>query len=116
MIMDVKFWIFIQNNGDGSAHARFFKTEQEAESAAAADDKYGDRVFNQALKALGLNRLFLHALRLRVPSGEGWQEYVHNYLPKPFESEELLGIVRDAFECLGAGPVVESSGGREGEN
>ncbi len=31
----------------------------------AGDDKYGDEVFNQRLKAYGLKRLFLHAWRLR---------------------------------------------------
>jgi 23S rRNA pseudouridine955/2504/2580 synthase len=30
----------------------------------AGDDKYGDRAFNHAMKAHGLNRLFLHAARL----------------------------------------------------
>ena len=49
-------------------------------------------------------------------AGEGLQEYVYNYLPKPFESEELLAMVRDAFECLGAEAAVESSGGRKGEH
>ena len=49
-------------------------------------------------------------------AGEGLQEYVHNYLPKPFESEELLAIVRYAFECLADRSPVESSGGWEGEH
>jgi len=49
-------------------------------------------------------------------AGEGLQEYVYNYLPKPFENEELLAMVRDAFECFEAGAAVESSGGREGEH
>lgn len=30
----------------------------------AGDDKYGDRTFNRELRALGLKRLFLHAMRL----------------------------------------------------
>ena len=33
----------------------------------AGDKKYGDKQFNQALKSLGLNRLFLHANRLSLP-------------------------------------------------
>lgn len=41
----------------------------------AGDDKYGDKAFNQALKAQGLNRLFLHAARLRVPLAGTWHEF-----------------------------------------
>jgi 23S rRNA pseudouridine955/2504/2580 synthase len=38
----------------------------------AGDDKYGDKGFNQACKAIGLNRLFLHAaeIELRLPQSE----------------------------------------------
>lgn len=32
----------------------------------AGDSRYGDAEFNQQLKALGLNRLFLHALKLNI--------------------------------------------------
>lgn len=35
-------------------------------------------------------------------AGDDLQEYVHNYLPKPFESAELLTMVQDACECLNA--------------
>lgn len=36
----------------------------------AGDDKYGDPDFNQAMKAFGLRRLFLHAASLRFPWGD----------------------------------------------
>ncbi|MFZ0254634.1 MAG: RluA family pseudouridine synthase [Gammaproteobacteria bacterium] len=35
----------------------------------AGDAKYGDRDFNQAMAKLGLRRLFLHALAVRLPGG-----------------------------------------------
>lgn len=37
----------------------------------AGDEKYGDASFNQALKAYGVNRLFLHAKSLVLPHPEG---------------------------------------------
>lgn len=36
----------------------------------AGDDKYGDQQFNKQMKNLGLNRLFLHAWRLKLPQYE----------------------------------------------
>jgi 23S rRNA pseudouridine955/2504/2580 synthase len=40
-------------------HAQFI------EQPIAGDDRYGDRAFNRRMKVVGLNRLFLHASRLR---------------------------------------------------
>lgn len=37
--MKVKFTIFIENQGDGSVRARFFRTETEAEQFAQEDDE-----------------------------------------------------------------------------
>lgn len=34
----------------------------------AGDDKYGDPEFNKQMKGLGLNRLFLHAWRIKLPN------------------------------------------------
>ncbi len=36
----------------------------------AGDDKYGDYEFNKQIKELGLNRLFLHAWRIKLPQYE----------------------------------------------
>ncbi len=36
----------------------------------AGDDKYGDQEFNKQMKDLGLNRLFLHAWRIKLPQYE----------------------------------------------
>jgi 23S rRNA pseudouridine955/2504/2580 synthase len=36
----------------------------------AGDDKYGDYEFNKQIKGLGLNRLFLHAWRIKLPQYE----------------------------------------------
>jgi 23S rRNA pseudouridine955/2504/2580 synthase len=34
----------------------------------AGDEKYGDKSFNKRLRRAGLNRLFLHACRVRIPA------------------------------------------------
>lgn len=39
----ITLWVYIQNNGDGSAVARFFNTREEAEARHNEDDKeYGE--------------------------------------------------------------------------
>lgn len=42
-------------------HAEF------AGSPVAGDDKYGDESFNREMKKLGLSRLFLHAISIKIP-------------------------------------------------
>lgn len=44
---------------------------QHAGHPLAGDGKYGDKEFNQEMKALGLKRLFLHAFKLRFPWKDG---------------------------------------------
>lgn len=39
---------------------------QYVQHPIAGDDKYGDKGFNQAMKGFGLNRLFLHAWKLKL--------------------------------------------------
>jgi 23S rRNA pseudouridine955/2504/2580 synthase len=53
------------------------------------DDKYGDRDANQAVRRLGLNRLFLHAssLTFELPEGAGRFEI---RAPLPPELKQLL--------------------------
>jgi 23S rRNA pseudouridine955/2504/2580 synthase len=38
--------------------------------AVAGDEKYGERIFNQSMRELGLRRLFLHAMRFEFEIGE----------------------------------------------
>ncbi len=38
-ILKLRFAVYIQSNGDGSATAKFFKDEQTAEKAAGDDDE-----------------------------------------------------------------------------
>jgi 23S rRNA pseudouridine955/2504/2580 synthase len=38
--------------------------------AVAGDEKYGERIFNQSMRELGLRRLFLHAMRFEFDIGE----------------------------------------------
>ena len=51
----------------------------------AGDAKYGDEAFNRALRALGLNRLFLHAWRLTIPRDEGPDLRLECPLPPPLQ-------------------------------
>ncbi len=65
----------------------------------AADDKYGEHEFNQAMKAHGLTRLFLHAARLELRHPVGGQSMTIR-APLPAELERVL-------EKLRTGRVVE---------
>lgn len=57
----------------------------------AGDGKYGDKEFNQEMKAIGLKRLFLHAFKLRLP----WQEGVLEVeAPLDAELEQVLEKLR----------------------
>jgi 23S rRNA pseudouridine955/2504/2580 synthase len=47
----------------------------------AGDEKYGDEAFNEDMKALGLNRMFLHAHSLSFEWPEGGQFSVNTPLP-----------------------------------
>lgn len=50
----------------------------------AGDPKYGDREFNQRMRGLGLERLFLHASEVRFPHPRhGRLQRVHAPLPPP---------------------------------
>ena len=55
----------------------------------AGDDKYGERAANQALKAAGLKRLFLHAASLSFALKEGSQPYLLN-APLPADLKAVL--------------------------
>jgi 23S rRNA pseudouridine955/2504/2580 synthase len=55
----------------------------------AGDDKYGERAANQALKAAGLKRLFLHAASLGFALKDGTQPYLLN-APLPDELKAVL--------------------------
>ncbi len=61
----------------------------------AGDEKYGDRGANQALKRVGLDRLFLHAASLRFSLGQGSQPYVLN-APLPDALKAVLDRLGDA--------------------
>jgi len=55
----------------------------------AGDDKYGDEAFNEAMKALGLTRMFLHAHQVSFTWPETGVEFTVN-APLP---EELKAVV-----------------------
>ena len=59
----------------------------------AGDEKYGNRGFNQNMKALGLNRLFLHAKSLSIPmpaKHDGETETIEVVAPLGEELENVL--------------------------
>ncbi|GMU44553.1 MAG: pseudouridine synthase [Lysobacterales bacterium] len=58
----------------------------------AGDPKYGDEEFNQAMKAHGLKRLFLHAHSLRFPWGDQGAER-HYTAPLPAELRTVLDVL-----------------------
>jgi 23S rRNA pseudouridine955/2504/2580 synthase len=61
----------------------------------AGDEKYGVREVNQALKAAGLKRLFLHAASLSFALKEGTQPYLLN-APLPAELKAVIDRLQGA--------------------
>lgn len=61
--------------------------------AVAGDDKYGDRVFNKAIKATGLGRTFLHAQRLLLPGMHAGADLLLE-APLPQDLEHTLNYLR----------------------
>ncbi len=59
----------------------------------AGDAKYGDPVFNQQLKGIGLNRLFLHACKLRFQH-PGSDEPIIIEAPLPTGLTQVLNCLR----------------------
>ena len=60
----------------------------------AGDEKYGDHGFNRLMRSHGLKRLFLHAVSVSVPAGDGWAEF-----EAPL-AQELVAVL----ESLGLAP------------
>ena len=54
----------------------------------AGDQKYGDRVFNQRLKKMGLKRLFLHAEAISCPLADG--KIIDVQAPLPEDLQKVL--------------------------
>jgi 23S rRNA pseudouridine955/2504/2580 synthase len=63
----------------------------------AGDDKYGDPDFNQAMRQVGLRRLFLHAEQISIPMADGARLTVQAPLPS-----DLQGVL-DALAAAGQG-------------
>lgn len=61
---------------------------QHAGHPVAGDEKYGDDVFNDEMRAFGLNRMFLHAHSVSFEWPEGGQFSVNTPLPP-----ELAAVV-----------------------
>jgi len=61
---------------------------QYAGCPLAGDEKYGDDDCNRQMKALGLKRMFLHALKLQFKSPEG--EVIKVEAPLPEELKQVL--------------------------
>ena len=61
------------------------------------DNKYGDREFNQRLKPLGLDRLFLHAAHLYFPHPHSGQK-IHVEAPLPAVLMHVLEKLRSRHD------------------
>lgn len=49
-VIFVRPWVYLANQGDGSASVNFFNTEEEAEAYAEPDgERYGDDVYQTTL-------------------------------------------------------------------
>jgi 23S rRNA pseudouridine955/2504/2580 synthase len=83
---------------------------QHAGHPVAGDDKYGDAAFNEELRALGLQRMFLHAHSLSFVWPEGGREFSIN-TPLP---AELARVVDQLTTRAGAerGSRVRAGGSR----
>jgi len=71
----------------------------------AGDDKYGDAVFNEALRALGLKRMFLHAHSVSFTWPQGGEFSINTPLPSE------LGALLDALAAQR--PARSRARGRE---
>ena len=58
----------------------------------AGDEKYGDHGFNRLMRSHGLKRLFLHAVSVAVPAGDGWAEFEAPLVPELVAVLESLGL------------------------
>lgn len=58
----------------------------------AGDEKYGDRIFNKSMKAIGLNRMFLHAYSLSFSIPDDELQIVVN-APLEEELESILKVL-----------------------
>jgi len=58
----------------------------------AGDEKYGDHGFNRLMRSHGLKRLFLHAVSVSVPAGDGWAEFEAPLAPELVAVLESLGL------------------------
>ena len=62
--------------------------------AIAGDNRYGDKVFNDQMKSLGLNRLFLHASWLQFPHPDT-ESQIKLESPLPDELQNVLQCLND---------------------
>lgn len=96
----------LYRNGQGEAIAQFTevvlytgRTHQIRVHSAhighplAADDKYGNRLFNRSLRPLGLKRLFLHAWQLTIQHPTSGQP-LHLEAPLPTELSDFLNTLK----------------------
>src|SRR4029077_20511720 len=83
---------------------------QHAGHPVAGDEKYGDPEFNQALRALGLRRMFLHASSLSF-HWPGGAEFSVN-APLPAELGPVLGAVVGSGKPRAARRTARAGGSR----
>ena len=64
----------------------------DLQAPLAGDEKYGDHGFNRLMRSHGLKRLFLHAVSVAVPAGDGWAEFEAPLAPELVAVLESLGL------------------------
>jgi len=78
---------------------------QHAGHPVAGDEKYGDADFNEAMRALGLKRMFLHASSLSFTWPQGGQFSINTPLPPELGAvlDQLAGMKKSAARGARAG-------------
>lgn len=78
----------------------------------AGDEKYGDADFNEAMRALGLRRMFLHASSLSFAWPQGGEFSINTPLPPELGAvlDALAGLKKSAARSARAGGSRRSAG------
>lgn len=99
--LKVKFWYYVQNGGDGSAHSRFFDSLEAAERYAKFDEEYGDG-FTEAISSQTLEFTLDGQLYTPNPihNRDDGSELGDDSDDNTFADDEIIGLDEDGFVTL----------------